>query len=231
MAEAMAFVAFEHTPLPDPQTHIRLLKVINGHIGQPAKCELTTWPLESLPPYYAISYTWGEPSDTTNIEINDKRMVVRRNCEYVLQQAFAEDAAAYLWVDAICIDQENLQEKSYQVAMMGDMYQRAARVLACIGPHADDSDFLMGILASRKAFLSELKISTRRVKRVEGDWSETLPYLPKPFFSHPGEIRAALLGSRSRIARAFLGLLGRPYFCRVWMYVLSSDLGRKQNIY
>jgi hypothetical protein len=32
-------------------------------------------------------------------------MTVWQNCEYVLQQAFTEDAAAYLWVDAICIDQ------------------------------------------------------------------------------------------------------------------------------
>lgn len=44
--------------------------------------------------------------------------------------------------------------------MMGDMDKRATRVLACIGPHADDSEFLMGILESRKAFLSRLNIRT-----------------------------------------------------------------------
>lgn len=45
-------------------------------------------------------------------------------------------------MDAICINQEDLQEKAAQIPLMGEIYTRAIRVLACIGPRADGSDTL-----------------------------------------------------------------------------------------
>lgn len=110
----------QHTPLPDPRTHIRLLKILKGSVYELVKCALTAWPLDTAPSFYAVSYTWGEPSDLAVIVIDAKCRTVRRSCEYVLQQAYASGVDTYYWIDAICIDQTNTNEKNYQVAMMGE---------------------------------------------------------------------------------------------------------------
>ncbi|KAF2846369.1 hypothetical protein T440DRAFT_350103, partial [Plenodomus tracheiphilus IPT5] len=89
----------------------------------------------AAPPYYAISYTWDNPLSTTKIVVNGEPLEVREHCQYALQQtqAFVMDVNTYVWQDALCIDQQNLHEKSFQVAMMGEIYKKAESVLACVG--------------------------------------------------------------------------------------------------
>ncbi|KAH8753626.1 heterokaryon incompatibility protein-domain-containing protein, partial [Diaporthe sp. PMI_573] len=156
---------FAHEPLPDPAKYMRLLEVLDDNYSETTKvkCRLTTWPIDSMPPYHAVSYTWGDPKSNTLILMNDKTLEVRTNCEFALKQAYwyrksqsyfyrkwqshlyretrSEwyTKSRYFWLDALCIDQSNLKEKSKQVAMMGSIYKKASHVLACIGDHADDS--------------------------------------------------------------------------------------------
>lgn len=172
---------FTYTPLPNAATHIRLLRIIRlnedqaddqDQTHQPhVHAQLTVWPLATAPPYHAISYTWGNPNETTHVVINDKCMVVRRNCEYVLKQAkWYEDGRRkqkgrrwmglngkvakgkeewgwYYWCDAICIDQGNNAEKGFQVALMGGIYKGAERVLACVGEGAEGSEMVFSELS------------------------------------------------------------------------------------
>lgn len=77
---------FVHSPLPDSKTHIRLLEVQQGNFEQHVVCAMSVWPLDSAPPYSAISYTWGDPALTANITIDGRHMVVRQNCEYALNR-------------------------------------------------------------------------------------------------------------------------------------------------
>lgn len=90
--------------------------------------------VDSAPPYHAISYTWGDPGLTARVTVKGRRMEVRQNCEYVLRQACwhgggggGGSTSRSYWVDAICIDQGNLEEKGRQVAMMGGIYQAGSR--------------------------------------------------------------------------------------------------------
>lgn len=53
-----------------------------------------------------------------------------------------------MWIDAICIDQDNVLQKGPQVAMMGMLYARAAGVVVWLGPAADESDRAMGLVQS-----------------------------------------------------------------------------------
>ncbi|KAF2126662.1 HET-domain-containing protein, partial [Dothidotthia symphoricarpi CBS 119687] len=129
----IAINQFEHDPLPDPKAYFRLLEIQQAGLGEHAVCQLTTWLIEDAPPYTAISYTWGDSTSTTTVSINGAQMPVRANCEYVLRQAYASKTSLYYWIDAICIDQTGNHEKNHQVAMMGQLYKRAAHVLACIG--------------------------------------------------------------------------------------------------
>jgi hypothetical protein len=101
--------AYVHEPLSDSRTHIRLLKILHGGFEQHVVCEMSPWPIATAPPYDAISYTWGDPNATTKITINSKSKTVRRNCEYALQQVTASKQSChhYLWLDALCINQDD----------------------------------------------------------------------------------------------------------------------------
>lgn len=123
---------------------MRLLEVLDENHSDSIEvcCRMTTWQTDSTPPYHAISYTWGDPDSNTTILINDQPFSVRKNCEFALKQARWHGKSRYYWVDAICIDQGNLNEKSKQVEMMGRIYKRAEHVLAYVGDHIEDSLFL-----------------------------------------------------------------------------------------
>ena len=103
--------------------------------------------------YHAISYTWGEETRSHHIWIGSERFPVTKNCYYALWQA--RKANAYknipLWIDSICINQHNNEEKSSQVSIMADIYACASRTYISVGPHRDDSEFLLSFL-NHKAF-------------------------------------------------------------------------------
>lgn len=125
---------FCHVALKDPARYIRLLKVASGPEGELLSFSLSTWSIDEAPAYNAISYTWGD-LDTTMILINGHPLKVRQNCYGALVQVRQFDSTIFLWVDAICISQGDVEEKNHQVRRMYDVYRNANRVLACIGKH------------------------------------------------------------------------------------------------
>ncbi|ETS85133.1 hypothetical protein PFICI_03158 [Pestalotiopsis fici W106-1] len=149
---------FTYNALPDAATHIRLIEVHNApQDGGRIEIEISSWPLAEVPEYQAVSYTWGEVTSTETILIRGYpgSLHVRRNCADVLRQAFhfKPDGPAYFWVDAICINQQDSAEKSYQVAMMGDIFENAECVFACVGMHDESSEFLAKALHDFEAML------------------------------------------------------------------------------
>lgn len=209
--------SFKHDPLPDPASHFRLLEILDDHDDDRSqtshiKCELTTWPADpdTLPSYHAISYTWGEHDSNIIIRVNGKPFPVRTNCEFVLRQARRHGQSRYYWVDAICIDQSNLDEKSKQVVMMGNIYRRAAHVLACVGDHAQDSLFFCKTLRQ--------SLPAGQGKR----W----------IFNNRGELSWRFrLGHRSATSRRLLLAAARfamrPYFTRLW---ILQELHNAQDV-
>lgn len=209
--------AFRHDPLPDSQSYIRLLKVLDGEANEQIICQLTTWPIQDAPPYYALSYTWGDPNDAAQIEINGSTATVTANCGYALRQAHACTNNIHLWMDALSIDQSSTQEKNHQVAMMGQIYEKAAHVLACMGPQSDDSEFLFEVIDTNEPLLHRISsyMSPNLVSGT-GGWS-----LPNPI---PKNRRLSLIcfftmkaSKRDRLLRAFVKLMERAYFSRVWI--------------
>jgi hypothetical protein len=57
----------------------------------------------------------------------------------------------FLWADAICIDQGNVEERCFQVTLMGEIYSRAERVVLWLGPEAMQSDLAMTFLGDHLA--------------------------------------------------------------------------------
>lgn len=151
---------FTYTPLPS-KTHIRLIQPLPSLDPSEVSFTLTAHDLSSssLPPFTALSYTWGSPylnpgpdpnsppsppattaSDpwdqaTHPVRCNGATLLVRPNLLNALMMLCFSGAPREerVWIDAICIDQESVQEREDQVKMMGEIYGRAEGVLAWLG--------------------------------------------------------------------------------------------------
>jgi hypothetical protein len=214
-ATPLRIPTFQHEPLPYLTTHFRLLHITHGDFEQHVECKISTWPIEDAPPYYAISYTWGDPADTAGITLNGRPFVVRQNCEYALQQAFMTKASKYYWVDALCIDQTSTQERNHQVGMMGEIYSAAQHVFACVGPHADDSEHLEHASKRYSSLFDEIS-SSIRYSTISVGWDHNNPLQQKIRLG----VRCLLMmgaAERLRLCKAFISYMRRPYFTRLWI--------------
>jgi hypothetical protein len=100
--------------------------------------------LPRLLSYCAISYAWGNSDLLEIIRVNEHDFNVRSNCHYALTQSLRHTSESYLWIDSVCIDQEDDLEKSAQVKIMSSISRNAGEVMASVGPHADNSQLVVG---------------------------------------------------------------------------------------
>lgn len=150
--------SIDYCSLKSSQLEIRLLTLCPVRTPAPMRhvttssktstvtCILNTVSLHENPSYIALSYAWGETPPCKTIHVNGKAITVRANLEAALVHIQEDDRAVTLWVDTICIDQENKEEKSQQVQMMRDIYATAQSVLVWLGVADHDSDIAMDLL-------------------------------------------------------------------------------------
>ena len=114
--------------LKSDKNETRLLELLAGRWMEDVCCKLQTVSLDDNPSYDALSYVWGDSGDTDKITVNGCNFQATRNLIGGLQRLRSSRDARILWVDAICIDQANNQEKMQQVGMMADIYMSASSV-------------------------------------------------------------------------------------------------------
>jgi hypothetical protein len=91
------------------------------------------------PPYIALSYTWGDSTHLESILVNGQTTNITISLYEALHE-LQSDEPTQIWVDAICINQNDDLEKSEQVKQMTEIYKAATSVFAWLGPSANDSD-------------------------------------------------------------------------------------------
>lgn len=241
-------IIFAHLPLPDAATHIRLLEIdADGGLDGRLSVIITTVAMSTAPPYHAISYTWGDPVQQEKVfvrhhlhdcgvrseEPRSGVMVVRSNCVDVLRQLEHFAIAKHYWIDAICIDQSDLQEKNMQVAKMGAKFKQADAVLSCIGMHDESSRFLTDLLSIFDRDLAENGTSTsilthRLVLDKAGSSSTGIQFVDEATTEEELKDREFLSetcynwlqglddSTFERLHTALERLTRRPYFWRIW---------------
>lgn len=104
-------------------------------------------------PYDALSYTWGPKGQNCQIKIlqgsESHPMEIRPNLKAALLRFRQPNSHRYLWVDALCVDQANQEEKSIQVSMMFRIFDAADNVRVWLGEEADESTRAMEFIRSR----------------------------------------------------------------------------------
>ena len=142
---------FEYKALPEPagQTgHIRLLTIAPGEPRNDISATLEAHAVDSLPDFTAISYCWGDAKLNMPVVVNGARFRVTTNLyAALLHLKLSGRSNTKLWIDAICINQSNNEEKAEQVSMMQDIYGLAKETMVWLGPTSKDSGKALALCA------------------------------------------------------------------------------------
>ncbi|KAK4161022.1 heterokaryon incompatibility protein-domain-containing protein [Cladorrhinum sp. PSN259] len=197
---------------------IRILTLLPGSFDDDLVVRLhaTNLSQTNRPQYEALSYVWGLPK----IESPHQIMVmtgdldvaymcpldVTEHLDSALRHLRYPDTARTLWIDAICIDQNNLEERNSQVANMASVYKLAVRVVVWLGPEADDSGLAMWMIndISSKVTVNWVSYTLAPATALKSDelhWVDSDCPLPYP----------------ERELCAIEKLFQRPWFSRLWV--------------
>lgn len=125
--------SFPYQPLDISVDSIRLLKLDGDLSSDNLQCELTHTTFASKPKYDALSYTWGSPDLVKTININGHEVEIRENLYWALFNLRRRMSQRLFWIDAICVNQDDLEERNRQVSLMAFIYSRAQTVLVWLG--------------------------------------------------------------------------------------------------
>ena len=185
---------------------IRLLKIQN--VQDIVMCSLITHFISNTPDFQALSYVWGKFETSEMINCNGKLLAVTSHLLqglHSLYQQFGADQS--FWIDAICINQKDTDEKAVQVPIMGKIYSTANSTIIWIGPSADDSDLAMSSISEmNKIFkpIHNLEVVNRHNATAYG-----LPAVEDPVWP------------------ALVRIMYREWFARMWVIqeaVLAKSL-------
>lgn len=202
-------------PLESPQEQLRLLYLLPGAQDEPINGELYTFYRETAPAYTAMSYSWGNAGDNEPLSINGITLSLRRSCHYVLWQARAHVGGSFIWIDSICIDQENLQEKGHQVRIMGSIYASADLVLVCIGPGTEDIDTITALAPELESCVLDPQDITRHIMKKSGTGAQGHE-TPTTRFMQRASSSGGIVFSKC-FKQACQHFAGRPYWERLWV--------------
>ena len=196
---------WQQTPIP--RNGFRILKLWGG--SGPLEGDLICCS-ENAPEYEALSYTWGA-NKTDAIRIFSGGGVyevpVTSNLSFALQCLRFRQEARYLWVDALCINQDDAIEKSQQIRKMASIYNNAQRVLVWLGQGDDDSERALGFV-HRINNLGEFERLIEDEKSVK-DWNALLEVMTRKWFSRRWVIQEIALARQAIVHCGLTSVLWR----------------------
>lgn len=128
---------------PLPSQCIRILDLHPGPADAPLVCDIVVQYLGGKP-YQALSYVWGNPTPVALVkymdEANEGVLGVGASLAKAMAAFRLPDTKRRIWVDALCINQEDVDERQSQVRMMGAVFGQAEQVLCWLGPFSDEKN-------------------------------------------------------------------------------------------
>lgn len=211
--------SFQYSTLPAPAGQIRLLRVLGDESAEfDCCCEMHAFNIERAPEYEAISYTWGSIESTKIIGVNGAAFEARENCWLALcQRRSLNSHLKWIWIDSICINQGDDDEKSEQVQMMADIYRRAACVLLSFPDTDGRADHLVSSIAKAQTLAPRgVGESPRRYQYQDFHdvylWDEWISYLEGDYRGGLGQAKEL-----KAFVDAILDFASQPYWTRVWV--------------
>ncbi|KAF5563133.1 ACB 4-hydroxyacetophenone monooxygenase [Fusarium phyllophilum] len=145
--------------------NIRLLRLLpHQDEHEPIQCQLFNCALGnsgSTRPYEALSYVWGSDHGSQSISIDRCYLHVGRNLFDALLHLRDPSIERILWIDAVCINQEDKTEKGHQVQSMAKIYAKATRVIVWLGKATSDIDQAFDLIRIAGFTAKQPTITTR----------------------------------------------------------------------
>lgn len=188
---------------------IRLLRLLPGVMDDDIRCSLDIVPLgEAQGRYEALSYCWG--SGYITVECVDERdhslghVAITPNLHEALRHLRSATKARSIWADAICVNQDNLGERSLQVQLMRQVYAGTQRVILWLGGEDEHTPLGLVGLAEIGKHCQNLFLPSLKAMSNMGELANMLnvPVLP--------HLSDAIITATEQLFR-------RPWFARVWV--------------
>jgi hypothetical protein len=148
---------------------IRSQDQLDGNIYRVLKATIEHVSLKANPSCLALSYAWGDQARTKPLLLDGHVLQITENLDQAIRHLLSVDDTPlripdrplqdarrptspgrkilhlrdYIWVDVICINQQDNVEKSWQVQLMRNIFERASAVIIWLGPTGDGSDTVM----------------------------------------------------------------------------------------
>jgi hypothetical protein len=190
---------YQYVPLSKGPESIRLLRLLPSEIEvAELQVELLEYSLQGSRPsghsYEALSYVWGGLDTTQLIRVGDEHLDVTPNLYAALLRLRDSTFPRILWIDAVCINQKDHEEKERQIQSMAKIYSNAKRTIVWLGEEADGSSD--AIEAIRVAGLGPSII---------------------PIDEDDSDVEEAIDEDNSDVEEAIDALLRRKWFQRIWV--------------
>ncbi|KAF5246729.1 hypothetical protein FANTH_6799 [Fusarium anthophilum] len=185
-------------PMLTGRSHIRLLELLPAPREKALEGRFQVVDIEQMPAYEALSYTWADGNNDASlcqrifIGLGNRALPITRNCHQALCRLRRKTESLLIWVDAICINQSDLGERSDQVAMMGTIFSQATEVHGYVGEDPDNVEGgEFGAITLLKDELQSSKLASRHFKDNAEEALGRL--LTRPFFSRLWVVQEVLL--------------------------------------
>ncbi|VUC25990.1 unnamed protein product [Clonostachys rosea] len=206
---------YSYVPLSKPGC-IRLIDLHPGQEADALSFDLYEANLDHEPSYVALSYEWKAKTGTIPVLCCDRTLLITPNLKAALRKIRSQEKVRTLWVDAVCINQEDVEERTSQVQLMTRIYKEAKEVLMWLG---EDSPEVAAAFSSIPRVLhawDQLLSADFFVYSLSSDVQNALEALDlsKRVF---GSVDAGGAYDR-KAATGATDLLSRSYFTRAWIY-------------
>jgi hypothetical protein len=181
---------------------------------------LESRPSELYPSYKALSYTWGDSKAKSDVYINEKNLTITLSLATALYHLRPRSKPLRIWIDQICINQEDLQEKTEQVQYMDRIYRNTEEALVWLGPAQSGSEALMDVFNKLGAFAEHFELYSYYTKakypELQAIETKKNPEDPKTVEYHAfcGSVICDFTYAFFESLIAFYGL---PWFRRAWV--------------
>jgi hypothetical protein len=200
-----------YKPLNPARNEIRLLRLRPARAASKARviCTLETVSLDGSPEFHALSYARGDVSVRRPVVVNGIETTITSNLHDALVELRARSyhdvdlSKTSVWIDALCINQEDLLERGHQVKLMREVFTQARRVLIWLGNGDEDSDWCLD-MAEEEDMLERLDAVAELDK---SSWSRT------PASSATSVRHSVVIGYHIWTYNILL----RPWWRRLWV--------------
>ncbi|KAL8698585.1 MAG: hypothetical protein Q9201_006486 [Fulgogasparrea decipioides] len=202
-----------YEPLQD-RASIRLFQLLPRKEGSSLQGRLLDSNLADCQAYEAISYVWGSEADKVALDCDGFQLLITQNLAAALRRIRLPETNRVLWIDSICINQNDVPEKNHQVRLMSQIYRKASRVLVWLGEEDENGEDTMTALTCMDL------LQNRVFPRLD----ELRSWKDKALVE-PDEARNSKINAHFKLPRAdsaefieLTKLFRRSWFSRAWTF-------------